>query len=106
MNYLANFQPFTNVNELNEAVSSHITRCKIELTDTNQDVLEVLNYHAAKFPGVAHLTLSTIAYSINKSRRTVQRSIRKLEQLKIITRKPAARKSGAQDANLYIFLPT
>lgn len=105
MNYLANFQSFTNADDLNESVLSHITRCKIELTDTNLDVLDALNDYAVEFPGVAHVTLSTIANSVNKSRRTVQRSVRKLEQLSIITRSPIAQKSGGQDANIYTFLP-
>lgn len=105
MNYLANIQSFKNVDELNEAVSSHIARCKIELTDTNLDVLDALNDHATEFPGIAHVTLSTIANSVNKSRRTVQRSVRKLEQLRVITRRPIVGRSGAQDANIYTFLP-
>lgn len=106
MHYLAEFQSFKTKFELNEAISSHITGCKIELTDTNLDVLDALNYHATAFPGVGQLKLSTIARDVKKSRRTVQRSIRKLEQLKIINRRPIIRKTtGAQDANLYILLP-
>ena len=105
MNHLANIESFTNVDELNEAVSSHIARCKIELTDTNLEVLDVLNDHAVEYPGVAHVTLSTIANSVNKSRRTVQRSVRKLEQLRVITRRPIVGRTGAQEANLYTFLP-
>lgn len=105
MEYLAKFQQFTNSDELNEAVSSHIARCLNELTDTNIDVLYTLNAHATEYPGVAHVKLTTIANSINRSRRTAQRSVRKLEQLRIITRRPIAQRTGAQDANLYTFLP-
>lgn len=105
MNYLGKLEYFKSPDELNEAVSSHIARCQTELTDTNLDVLAALNAHATELPGVAHVKLLTIANSVNRSRRTAQRSVRKLEQLGIITRRPIAQRSGAQDANLYTFLP-
>lgn len=104
MDYLAKFQSFTNVEELNEAVLAHVSRCKHELTNTNIAVLNELNQHAVEYSGAAHVTMLIIADSINKSRKTVQRSVRKLEQLKIIKTRPVARESGAQDANIYIFL--
>jgi len=105
MEYLEKYQRFTNAEELSEALTSHIVRCLNELTDTNLDVLHALNSYAKEYPGVAHVKLTTIANDVNKSRRTAQRSVRKLEQLKIITRRPIAQRTGAQDANLYTFLP-
>ena len=106
MNYLTNYQPFTNKHELNEAVSAHLTRSKYELNETDRDVLVMLSRYAVKYPGVAHLKISTIAKTLKKSDRTIQRSIRKLEHLLIIERKPFMRQvTGGYGANLYIFLP-
>ena len=106
MNYLAEFQSFTNKFELNEAVSSHISRCKHKLNETDRDVLLMLSRYSVKYPGAAHLKLATIAQSLKKSTRTIRRSVEKLEHLKVINRKPFIReKSGGRGANLYIFLP-
>lgn len=106
MNYLASYQSFQHKNELNETVSAFLIRNKYGLNKTDQDVLVLLSRYAVKYPGVAHLKVSTIVEAVKKSIRTVQRSIRKLEHLQIIKRKPFTRKKrGGDGANLYIFLP-
>ncbi|MCZ2259140.1 helix-turn-helix domain-containing protein [Sporosarcina sp. G11-34] len=106
MNYLTDYQPFESKKELNEAVSSHFDRCNFELNETDREVLLMLSRYSVKYPGVAHLKTSTIAEKVKKSNRTVQRTIRKLEALLIIEKKPFLRQvSGGFGANLYIFLP-
>lgn len=105
MHYLQEHQPFSSVNELNEVVGAHFERCNYQLNETDRDVLVLLSRYAVKYPGVAHLKIDTITKSVKKSGRTIQRSIRKLEELKIVERKPFTRKvSGGYGANLYIFL--
>lgn len=61
MNDIANYQPFT---------------AKYELNDTNQNVLTCLSRYAVKHPNVAYLKVATIADSVNKSNRTVRRTIK------------------------------
>ena len=107
MQYLKSHQPFATKRELNEAVSSHLYRCNFELNKTDRSVIEMLSRYAVKYPGVAHLKLDTLSRAIKKTTRTIQRSIRKLEELKIVERKPFTREvSGGFGANLYIFLPS
>ena len=107
MNYLSDYQPFSDKKELNEAVSSHFDRCHFELNETDREILLMLSRYSVKYPGVAHLKASTIAKAVKKSNRTVQRSIRKMEHLLIIEKKPFIRQvSGGFGANLYIFLPS
>lgn len=106
MNYLAEFQSFTTKFELNEAVSSHMSRCKYKLNETDRDVLLMLSRYSVKYPGVAHLKLATIGESLKKSTRTIRRSVEKLEHLKVLNRQSFMReKSGGRGANLYIFSP-
>lgn len=102
MNYLTEYQTFHNKDELNDAVNEHLTRHRYDLTDTDRDILQMISRYAVKYPGVAHLKADTIAQAIDKSKRTVQRSIRKLERLGIIERLPFIRKiSGGYGANVY-----
>lgn len=102
MNYLTEYQTFQSKNELNDAVNEHLTRHRHDLTDTDRDILQMISRYAVKYPGVAHLKADTIAQAIDKSKRTVQRSIRKLERLGIIERLPFIRKiSGGFGANVY-----
>ena len=105
MRYLENYQPFITKKELNDAVSTQLNRHQYKLNETDRDVLLMLSRYAVKYPGVAHLKLSTIAQALNKSTRTIRRSSEKLENLKVIERKLFSReKSGGQGANLYVFL--
>lgn len=106
MNYLQQYQSFASKYELNEAVAKHLHEKRNNLNETDLSVLTYLSRHAVKYPGVAHLKVATIAEMIQRSSRTVRRSIEKLEQLHIIQRKIFnRRKTGGQGANLYIFLP-
>ena len=105
MNYLSEFQPFATKDELNLAVSSHTQHHRCQLNDTDQKVLIMLSRYAVKFPGVAHLKLATIAEVINKSERTVRRSLEKLEHLKVIKRQAFLRRKNRRSwgESLYFF---
>ncbi|AOV07716.1 helix-turn-helix domain-containing protein [Sporosarcina ureilytica] len=106
MNYLSKYQSFANKFELNEAIASHLNDHRYQLNDTDLNVLTMLSRYAVKYPGVAHLKVGTIAKALQKSDRTVRRSVEKLERLQILKRQVFSReKTGGQGANLYIFLP-
>ncbi|ASN05298.1 helix-turn-helix domain-containing protein [Virgibacillus necropolis] len=105
MNYLSQYQPFNDKHELNEAVSDHLSRCKYDLNETDRDVLMMLSRYSVKYAGVSHLKVTTIANTVGKTKRTVQRTIRKLERLHIIETRSFLRKvTGGLGANIYVFL--
>lgn len=102
MEYLREYQTFHNKDELNAAIKEHLSRYKYDLNDTDRDILLLISRYAVKYPGVAHLKTETIAQAVGKSKRTVQRVIRKLERLGIIERVPFFRHvSGGFGANVY-----
>lgn len=106
LQYLSDYSLFDTTSKFNEAVSDHLKRCNRELNETDRDVLMMLSRYSVKYAGVAHLKAETIAKHIDKSINTVRRSLRKLDKLSIIERRPFLREvSGGFGANLYIFLP-
>lgn len=106
MNYLSEYAMFNSVKEMDEAINLHIRSNQYELNETDRDVLMMLSRYSVKYKGAAHLKTETIANTIGKSIRTVQRVLRKLERLNIIERKEFIRKkSGGNGANIYIILP-
>ncbi|MBS4193465.1 helix-turn-helix domain-containing protein [Lederbergia citri] len=106
MNYLSDYQTFSNKSELNEAISAHISAHTYDLNDTARDVLLMLARYAVKYPGVAHLKTATIAEVIRKTGRTIRRAIARLIELGIIEKLPFMREvSGGFGANIYRILP-
>lgn len=107
LQYLKKYSLFDSSSEFNEAVSEHIERCNKELNETDRDVLIMLSRYSIKYNGVAHLKVETISNALNKSKRTAQRVIRKLEKLQIIKRESFFRRiTGGNGANVYVFLPS
>lgn len=105
LSYLSEYSPFKSTQELNAAVDEHIRINNCNLNGTDRDVLMMLAQYSVKYDGVAHLKADTIAKHIGKSKRTVQRCIRKLEQLHVIERKSFLRKiTGGHGANIYVFM--
>lgn len=105
LSYLSEYSPFESTQELNAAVDEHLRKHNYNLNGTDRDVLIMLAQYSVKYSGVAHLKADTIAKHIGKSKRTVQRCIRKLEQLNVIERKSFLRKiSGGHGANIYVFM--
>lgn len=106
MKYLSDYQTFENKQQLNEAVSDHLSSHTYDLNDTARDVLLMLARYSVKFPGVAHLKTATIADSIGKSGRTIRRAIASLVDLGIVEKIPFMREvSGGYGANLYRIMP-
>lgn len=106
LQYLSDYSLFDSTSAFNEAVTDHLSRCNSQLNETDRDVLMMLSRYSVKYAGVAHLKAETIAMHVNKSKRTVQRSISKLVRLHIIERKSFYRRvSGGNGANVYVFLP-
>lgn len=107
MNYLSDYQTFENKQQLNEAVSDHLSSHTYDLNDTARDVLLMLARYAVKYPGVAHLKTATIAGTIGKTGRTIRRAITKLIEEGIIEKLPFMRTvSGGYGANIYRILPS
>lgn len=106
MNYLHNYSMFESIEKLNESINDHIKRNQYELNETDRDIFLMLGRYSVKYKGVSHLKADTIATAIGKSKRTVQRSIRKLERLGMVERCEFIReKSGGNGANIYRILP-
>lgn len=103
--YLADYSHFKSRTELDEATRKHRKSNwnKINLTDHN--VLEIIWHHSIRF-GAAHLAYDDIAMEIRKSKTTVKRSIRKLEQFGIIDRNHYIRPgTNGLGANIYSIRP-
>ncbi|QHZ46327.1 helix-turn-helix domain-containing protein [Bacillus sp. NSP9.1] len=97
---------FRSVDELNDAIRTHIYRNKSDLTPAAIEVLKVLSRHACKTPGVAYLKLQSIADLIGRHRTTVIRAIKRLVDCGIIRKETKFRPiSGGNGANMYVILP-
>ncbi|MFS0647176.1 helix-turn-helix domain-containing protein [Siminovitchia sp. 179-K 8D1 HS] len=106
MQYLSDYQTFENKQQLNEAISAHISAHTYDLNDTARDVLLMLARYSVKYPGVAHLKTATIAAAIGKTGRTIRRAIAKLIEFNIIEKVTVMRVvSGGYGANIYRILP-
>lgn len=106
MHYLSEYQTFQSKNELNEAVSDHLSAHRYELNETVRNVLTVIARYSVKFPGVAHLKAATVANIIGKSEKTVRRSINVLVKLGVVKKVATIRKvSGGKGANILQILP-
>ncbi|MEC1023530.1 helix-turn-helix domain-containing protein [Bacillus paralicheniformis] len=102
----AKMASFRSLDELNDAIRTHIYRNKAALTPAAIEVLKVLSRHACKTPGVAYLKLQSIADLIGRHRVTVIRAIKRLVDCGIIRKEAKFRPiSGGNGANMYVILP-
>lgn len=102
---LSEYATFKTVSALNEAVATHQRRCEGDLSPTSRIVLRFISQHAVKYPGSSMLKVETIAESLCKSKRTIQRALSLLEKLNIISRIPLFRaKRGGNGANIIIVM--
>lgn len=100
------YQSFESVDEMLETVNQHIRNHT--LTKSAIKVLRFIAGRSKMVPGAAWLKVETIAKSklVSVSERTVQRAIRKLEQLGILEVHTQMRETlGGQGANVYVILP-
>lgn len=106
MHYLSDYQTFDNVQEMNYHVKQHTNVHKYKMNDTQRTILQFIAQYSVKYAGASHLKTETIANSIGKHRRTVERSISVLVSLGIIEKISTTRRvSGGKGANVYRILP-
>lgn len=97
---------FRTKEQLRNSIQEHLAILKEKLTPSTMKVLDVLRKRSMKIFGVAYLKIESIMNMIKVSRASVERGIRKLEQVGIIKRITTARKTGLQGANMFAFLPS
>ena len=101
-----NLSSFKSIEELNETVRAHGERHKDKLKKTHIAVLKVLHGHSAKHLGVSFLTKRNIGKLIGKSRATIIRACKHLEDLGIIKQLEMKRSSDMkQTSNAIIIQP-
>lgn len=101
-----NLSSFKSIEELNETVRAHAELHKDKLKKTHIAVLKVLHGHSAKHLGVSFLTKRNIGKLIGKSRATIIRVCKHLEDLGIIKQLEMKRRSDMkQTSNAVIIQP-
>lgn len=91
-----NLSLFKTIDELNEAVRHYREQFCDQLNKTQLSVLDVLKRHSAKYTGVSFLTKASIGKLVDKSRATVIRVCKHLEELGVIKQYDMKRSSDMQ----------
>lgn len=91
---------FESLEELNHHVSQHVRNN--QLNDTQFNLLTLLARYSVKYLGASYLKLNTIAGLLGVSKSTVQRGLRELVKLNIITKVHNYRKSGGFGATIFV----
>ncbi|MGE7761014.1 helix-turn-helix domain-containing protein [Peribacillus sp. NPDC097895] len=84
MNELRKYESFKSVSEMDKAINEALV--SFELKDSERAVLLKLAQYSCKFIGVSYLKVSSLAEAMGVSKRTIQRSLKTLVGLGIITR--------------------
>ena len=106
-----NLSSFTVIEELNKTVRAYrdVIRVDIKRSDVKSRLialLELLKRHSCKQLGVSYMCKNTIAAKLEISYKTVQRLMKKLEDLGMIRQLPMKRKKDMmQTANAIIIQP-
>ncbi|WP_374963760.1 helix-turn-helix domain-containing protein [Lysinibacillus sp. RS5] len=103
--YLAQYETFNSVQEMDQHIEQHIQQHYYDLTESERAIVYKLASHALNYPGACHLKACTIAAALEISTKTVYRSISKLESLGIIKKQITTKEKGGRGANIYIILP-
>ncbi|WP_139108729.1 hypothetical protein [Brevibacillus laterosporus] len=103
---MAKYSYFKNKEGLRLSIQDHLSKVKEKLAPSTLKVLDVLRMRAMKVFGVAYLKIETVMKMTKVSRASVERGVRKLEQIGIVKRITTARKTGLQGANMFVFLPS
>ncbi|MBN9653884.1 hypothetical protein J0K78_06365 [Halobacillus sp. GSS1] len=104
--YLDDYKTFDSTQELNYHIKQHELANHDVLTVSNREILRFISRYSVKYSGAAHLKANTIAEGVQKSVRTIQRTLSKLEELGIIERISTIRiKSGGSGANIIVIQP-
>jgi predicted transcriptional regulator len=96
------YQSFDSINDLNESVRQALYYNADQLNKTQVNLLKLLSRFSCVIPGVSWMKASTIAKHLEKSEKTVRRSLKTLEQLEIIKRIPTIRKQGGRGYDIVI----
>ncbi|HBV22236.1 MAG TPA: hypothetical protein DEB42_00390 [Jeotgalicoccus sp.] len=91
---------FESLEELNHHVSQHVKNN--QLNDTQFNLFTLLARYSVKYLGASYLKLDTIASLLDVSKSTVQRGLRELVKLNIITKVHNYRKSGGFGATIFV----
>lgn len=91
---------FESLEELNHHTSLHISNNS--LSNTQFNLLTLLSRYSVKYLGASYLKLNTLAGLLDVSKSTVQRGLRELVKLNIITKVHNYRKSGGFGASIFV----
>ncbi|MGG1688612.1 helix-turn-helix domain-containing protein [Bacillus ginsengihumi] len=94
-----NLSTFETIDQLNETVRTYKEMLSTELNKTCVAVLDLLHRYSAKYTGVSFLRKNQIGELIGKSRRTIIRACKKLEELGIIRQYEMKRNSDMQQTS-------
>lgn len=106
-----NLSSFTDVEEMNKSVRIYrdVIKTSIKRADVQTrliTLLEILKRHSCKYLGVSFLLKNTIADKLEVSYKTVQRLMKKIEELGMIKQVPMKRKKDMlQTGNAIIIIP-
>lgn len=106
-----NLSTFNDVEEMNKTIRTYrdVIKTSIKRTDVQSRLialLEILKRHSCKQIGVSYMCKNTIAKMLEVSYKTVQRLVKKLEELGMIRQVPMKRKKDMlQTSNAIIIVP-
>ncbi|MCP1122945.1 helix-turn-helix domain-containing protein [Bacillus sp. 3103sda1] len=105
MKELRKYESFQSVSEMDKAID--IALKNFSLKDSERAVLIKLTQYSCKFIGVSYLKNDTLAQAVGFSKRTVQRALKRLNELGVITRIEQKRpKTGGYGAFISVINPT
>ncbi len=106
-----NLSLFNDIEQLNETCRHYrdIIKATVKRSDVQQrlnSLLELLKRHSCKQLGVSYMTKNTMAEKLQLSYKTIQRLVKKLQDMKIIKQLPMKRKKDMlQTSNVIIIVP-
>lgn len=106
-----NLSTFTDIEEMNKTVRVYrdVIKTSVKRVDVQSRLialLEILKRHSCKQIGVSYMCKNTIAKNLEVSYKTVQRLVKKLEELGMIRQVPMKRKKDMlQTSNAIIIVP-
>ncbi|SDZ85258.1 helix-turn-helix domain-containing protein [Bacillus nitratireducens] len=104
MKELRKYESFKSVAEMDNTIDKVLKEYKLK--DSERVILIKLSQYSCKFVGVSYMKNQTLADSVRYSKRTVQRVLKRLSELGIITRIEQKRaKSGGYGAFICVINP-